>query len=314
MMTNIHQSLRDTYSELQQAQKVDRHLSQVNEQLEFAFKNLSTLEAKLQKEFRDIEQLEKLSVKGLFHQVLGSKEAQIEKERQEYLQASLKYDEAKKTSDLLEYERSLLENKVQNIPKLQTRLNSLIKIREKEIIAENSLISKQVLDMLKMIDAQQHFAQLVADVQQTGKDAILVLEKMIRHLQKAKNWGQWDMAGRQRGASFMKHSSIDQARDLSYSTQHLLVRFEKDLQQIYGEEQFNFNIQLESFSRFTDIFFDNLISDWIVQRKIQNALNNVLTVRDRVLRILQSLDAEIVKAETQAAALEDQRKQLIIES
>ena len=112
----------------------------------------------------------------------------------------------------------------------------------------------------------------------------------------------------------MKHASIDHAKDLSYNAQHMLARFQRDLEQIYGGARLNFNLQMESFSRFTDIFFDNLISDWIVQRKIQNALNNVLNVRDQIVRILQSLSAEITKAEEKASSLEQQRKQIIIES
>ena len=112
----------------------------------------------------------------------------------------------------------------------------------------------------------------------------------------------------------MKHSAIDKAKDLSYHVKHLLVRFQKDLSHIYGPENFDIQIQLDSFSRFTDIFFDNLISDWIIQQKIQNALSNVQSVRDRVYRICQSLDAEISKSNNSIEALEEQRKELILTS
>ena len=313
-MSNVQEALQETFTQLEQAKKIDRHLAQVNEQLLEAEKNLDRLSAQLQKEFRDIEKLEKLSVKGLFHQVLGSKEEQIEKERQEYLQVSLKYDEAKKGTELLEFERDLLQKKIQNLPQLEAKLKGLIKMREKALIANNSAAGRQVLEMVQIIDAQHQFIRVVDGVQETGKEVLKVLEKMIQQLQQAKNWGQWDMAGRQRGVSYMKHSAIDRARDLSYTCQHLLVRFQRDVEQIYGRGHVNFNIQLDSFSRFTDIFFDNLISDWIVQKKIQNALNNVLNVRDRVLRILQSLEGEVVKAEEKAANLEEQRRQIIIQS
>ena len=313
-MSSVQKSLKETFAQLEQAKKVDRHLQQVNEQLAAAEKNLDQLSAQLQKEFKDIEKLEKLSVKGLFHQVLGSKEEQIEKERQEYLQVSLKYDEAKKSTDLLEYERDLLEKKVSDLPQLQAKLEGLIKIREKNLIASNEVIGRQVLEIIHTMDVQQRFIATVQGVEQTGKEVLMVLEKMIKHLQQAKNWGQWDMSGNSRSASYMKHSAIDKARDLSYTVQHLLARFERDVTQIYGGADLHFNIQLDSFSRFTDIFFDNLISDWIVQRKIQNALNNVLNVRDRIIRILQSLSAEINKTQEKLSDLENQRKQIIIQS
>ncbi len=313
-MSDIHESLKETFARLEQARKVDRHLQQVNDQLAEAESNLDQLSNQLQKEFKDIEKLEKLSVKGLFHQVLGSKEEQIEKERQEYLQVSLKYDEAKKSTDLLLYEKDLLQKKVEDLPQLEAKLNGLIQIREKHLIQQDAVIGRQVLDFIRQIDAQEQFIEVVVGVEQTGKQVLMILEKMIKELQKAKNWGQWDMSGNNRSASYMKHSAIDRARDLSYSVQHLLARFHNDLTQIYGNMDLNFNVQLDSFHRFTDVFFDNLISDWIVQRKIQNALNNVLNVRDRIIRILQSLTAEVEKAKNKISSLQQQRKQLIIRS
>ena len=253
-------------------------------------------------------------MKGLFHQVLGSKEEQIEKERQEYLQASLKYDEAKKSLELLEYERSLLEGKTKKLPQLQAKLDRLMKLREKSLIESDSEAGRKILELLLILDTNREFIGNVQQVGKTGREAISLLDQMAGHLRQAKNWGQWDMAGRQRGASYMKHSAIDKARDLAYHAKHLLARFESDLKHIYGAQRFNLNIEFDAYSRFTDIFFDNLISDWIVQQKIQNALSNVLSVRDKITRILQSLDGEITKAEEKISSLESQRRSLIIKS
>jgi hypothetical protein len=313
-MPDIHKELKETFAAHQSLLRIERHLAQVNEQLVEANKNLDVLESSLSKEFRDIEKLERLSLKGLFHQVLGSKEEQIEKERQEYLQVSLKYDEAKKSVELLEYERSLLEGKTNDIKKIEASLNRLIKQREKLLIESNSQAGLQILDLLLIIDTNREFIGNVQQVQKMAAEVVAMLDQMIGHLRHAKNWGQWDMAGRQRGASYIKHSSIDKARDLAYHTKHLLVRFENDLSHIYGRQQFNLHLEFDSFSRFTDIFFDNLISDWIVQQKIQNALSNVLSVRDKITRISQSLTQEIRKAEQKVVAVEEQRKELVIKA
>jgi hypothetical protein len=137
---------------------------------------------------------------------------------------------------------------------------------------------------------------------------------MLSHLDQARNWGKWDMAAGNRGTSYLKHNQIDRARDLSYQVKHLLVRFERDLLQIYGQHSFNLRFEFESFNRFTDIFFDNFISDWIIQKKIQNAHTTVVTVRDMIIGILQSLAVESQKADNKLIQLEEQRKQIIIQS
>ncbi len=54
---------------------------------------LVRVDNKLEKEYKDIEKLENLSIKGLFYKILGSKEEQIERERQDYLQIVLKQKE-----------------------------------------------------------------------------------------------------------------------------------------------------------------------------------------------------------------------------
>jgi hypothetical protein len=313
-MSDFNEELRQTYEKHQHLLLVDRHLKQLNEQLTTAYRDLEKLEKKLREEFKDLEDLEKLSVRGLFYQVLGSKEEQIDKERQEYLQASLKYDEAKKSIALLEYEQKLLEGKTRDIPNIEKQLNLLIKLREKSMIESGSPAGKQIMDLLLVMDTTRDFVITIDQIKKGGREIMLLLDKMIGHLQQARNWGQWQQTGRSRNRSYFKHNEIDKARDLAYHAKHLLVRFENDLRHIYGNQQFRLHLDVNSFSRFTDIFFDNLISDWIVQQKIQNALANVISVRDKVVRFLQSLDAEISRANDKLSQLEEQRKQLIIQS
>lgn len=55
------------------------------------------------KEQTDVRQLESLSLTGLFYSILGSKEQQLEKERQEALRAQLCLDEAKRTLELVRH-------------------------------------------------------------------------------------------------------------------------------------------------------------------------------------------------------------------
>ncbi len=313
-MSDVHAELKETYEQQQQMSMIARHLDQLNTQLKAAYGDLDLLEKKLRKEFRDIEKLEKLSVKGLFHKVLGSKEQQIEKERQEYLEVSLKYDEAKKSVELLEYERNLLDGKVKTLPQIESRLAALIKAREKALIDSNSLSGRQILEIHMRIDQKEALMREVEHVKSTGGEVISLLENIVRLLQEARNWGQWDMTGRHRHASHMKHSAIDRAKDLAYQSKHRLVRFQQDLEHLFGPQQFDLNLEFNKFNRFTDMFFDNLISDWIVQQKIQNTLSNVQAVRDKTIRIVQSLDAEIKKAESEIANLEEQRKQIIIKA
>ena len=139
-----------------------------------------------------------------------------------------------------------------------------------------------------------------------------MLEKMLTFLQQAKNWGNWDMMGKGRMASYNKHDAIDRARDSAYQAKHLLNRFQQDLYSL-GAGSFSFDVTMESLSSFTDIFFDNLISDWIMQQKVKNALSNVFSVRDKVNRILQSLESDLLKIDENIKTLTAAQEKIILE-
>jgi hypothetical protein len=311
-MADIHEELKTILEKVQNARRVQRHLEQLNIRLQKAYDELDQLEQVLEKEFKDVEQLDKLSVKGLFHKILGSKEQQIEKERQEYLQASLKFNEHKKSVELLEYERSLLENKITNLKSLEETLEKLIAEREKLLIQEDPDKGPQILDVIMEIDETTESMKQLSGIFELGKEALFNLDKMVQHLEQAKNWGRWDMMGRGPGMSYIKHSSIDKARDISLRAKHILMRYEDELKSVFKHTNFSFNIHIDTFSRFTDIFFDNLISDWIIQQKIQKALSDVVSVRRQVGEINTYLQKEINKLKNKILRLEEKRRQFII--
>ena len=123
------------------------------------------------------------------------------------------------------------------------------------------------------------------------------------------------MAGRGRRrsqASYRKRNQIDRAKDYAYKTKYVLQQFEKELRDVYTQQDFQLNLKFDSFNGFTDIFFDNLISDWLVQHKIHNTLSSVLSVRDKVIRLTNSLQNEIPKLEDQIYKLDEDRQQIIL--
>jgi len=58
----------------------------------------------LRRKKRDVDQLEGMNLTNLFYSILGTKEERLEKERQEYLAAKLKYDQCRDELDALEKE------------------------------------------------------------------------------------------------------------------------------------------------------------------------------------------------------------------
>ena len=309
----------DTRTELSEVTKKIARLKKIGNRLEDLNREMADLQTKIgnlvkqvDKESADIETLNKTGVKSLFYKVLGSKEEQLEKERQEYLEANLHYDEARKSLELLEYERNILEEKIKALPVTEHRYQELLKLREEEIIATNPQLAVKIKTIDAQITERQKMIFEVEEALDVGRGAAHLLDRVLNKLNEAVNWGQWDMAGRRgRMSSHMKHRQIDMAKDLAYKAKISLTQFEKELRDIYGPENFGLIVTIPTFSSFTDIFFDNLITDWIVQQKIQNTRSGVVSVKDKTLRLMATLEGMIPKIKYEINQLEEARKAVL---
>jgi len=67
-------------------------------------------------------------------------------------------------------------------------------------------------------------------------------------------------------------------------------------------------VQLDGF---TNIFFDNLITDWIIQKKIKNTSAEIRSVFDRIKRLMSYLQSEKKKMNANFQALQNRREEIL---
>lgn len=271
--------------------KTDEHLKSVQEQLKSNYQKRDELVTKLEKEENDVEQLEGKGVKTLFYKVLGSKEQQLEKERQEYLAASLEYNNCQDTIELLEFERDVLKDKVSNLAVVAESVKTLKKKREKEILSstdEPSLkaaLSRNLIKTDDLIKERQEYIEAL----QVGKASLQEVTVIYNHLQKAQNWGQWN---NQRGSSSMKFHAIDRAsRHLPRAQMHL-NNLKRELLDV-GINDNRLILTLNEFSGFNLMFFDNIITDWILQQKLMKSIHAVKQTLAVIDSLLTHIDSKL---------------------
>ncbi len=304
----IHGHLR----KLEELNAVQRHYEETSSGLKGAQKELNAMDKNIKKELKDIEKLEGLSVKGLFYKVLGSKEEQMEKERQEYLQLNLKRKELVSRVELLEYELDVLSKKVQKIDGLEAEVEHLKKLREKEIMVHPGPMRKRLLSLHGEIDEAHRYHAELQEAYKAGMDTMQSTQIIIDHLRNAKKWGNWDQMGRSRRYDHMKHTAIDRAVRQAYHTQNMLKIFARELRDV-GINMGQIDIHIESIGGFLDMLFDNLITDWLVQNKIKNALRNIETNYDRIVRLVKTLEAEANNTKNLIQELSDNKHKLLVE-
>lgn len=260
------------------------------------------------KEEADVSKLESLSLTGLFYTILGSKEQQLEKERQEALKAQLLFDETKRTFELLRQELSQVKHRLKQLGETDKELEIKLENKLALMFIANHAIAPELKLRYTELQAVQTRFQEVHEALEAAKEYQELLLRLIHHLTKAQNWGQWDLMGGGMIASMAKHGRLDDARAIVSSLQYHAQQLKKELSDL-GQNYF-IDLNVSSFDRFADIFFDNLFSDWMVQKQINQSLGSAQTIREQVHELIMKLsdDYAELKAEIERRKEEIQTK------
>ena len=312
-MSELQQQLKESIEELTRIRMVGEHMRQLTSRLQAEEKALQVMEATLTKEQRDVEALEREGLTSMFRKFLGDREEKLEKEREEYLKASLRYNEIYKSVELIRFELELLQRKEQSHDAVAGRIEVLMKEREAELMRLNPAVATILQGIHEQTDRLVAYRAEVDQASAAGQQALDFVRAAEQNLHAALLMGQRNMWGsRQYGAGQQKHQYIDLARDMAYKSRHALIQFGNELKDVFHDMELRFNMEIEDFGAFANIFFENLISDFIVQQKISKSLTNVTGTRQQVELIMQQLQQELDTIRGKLEALDEERKKVIV--
>lgn len=292
---------------LRRKEKVELMLSQSKEELKIQKNKRNDLNRILQKEGKDVRQLESLNITGLFYFILGSKEEQLDKERQEYLAAKLKYDECCNSIKDIEEEIRIYEDELRKYIGIEEEYRSLLSGKQDLILIRNDENSQRLKTNIDIVIDLELDIKEINEAINAGDNVQSALGEVIRSLRSAGNWGIWDMLGGGFIATAAKHSKIDDAKEQIYNVQRLLRIFKKELSDV--DTSTDLDINIGSFETFADYFFDGLIADWIVQNKINDSLDRSCSMDRNISRVLNILtrDLDHLKMELEKTQVEIKR-------
>jgi len=241
------------------------------------------------KESKDVEQMEKSSLKSYVAMIAGRYGETLEKERQEMVEAKLKYDHAKEA-----FKR--LDEKVKHHESLNKELENITKEYNQNIKALKE----------KMLKEDTHFKNLYESKRnaydQTSKELIELVEAIdageivLQELNEAKsafdsaaNWGVFDMIGGGLLATMAKHNKINEGKRILNSVSNSLKDFNRELKDVDQSKFVDMNIDLSEFLTFADYFFDGIFADFTVQSRINNVKSKIATGIREIQRINQKL-------------------------
>lgn len=309
MLSDINTQLTQAIEKRRLRDKLNADLDQVTRTLDVKSKLLDALKRQLEKERVDVERLEKFSLAGLFYSVLGNREQQADKERQELLAAQLKFRQARQTVDALRADQASLESRLNALrgvdgeyARLVERKEALLSQVKPQVAAELTRLTEQIADR----NAQK---REIDEAIQAADGALASLDKVIGSLESAEGWGTWDMLGGDFLSTAIKHSHIDDARDAVQDAQAQIDRFNRELADV--KRSTNITIEIGGLEVFADYFLDGLIVDWVVQSKIQDSLEQARRARASIADAVGHLGRLKNDILAQSEALSEQRAMLV---
>lgn len=138
---------------------------------------------------------------------------------------------------------------------------------------------------------------------------------MVKYLKEARgldNWGDtWKEINQ---INYARNLTIDKAVDLSCKVKQLLQELEEQLEDIYHYRAIKRITKFEEFQHFNDIYYDRLISDWIVKKKIGSSINFLIGTNDSVERVISTLKNQQILTDRNVQYLKSRQKEVILES
>lgn len=290
-------------------QRLEQDLRSVEAELQQKSAQFAALEAQLEKEKVDVEKLERTSLSALFYSVLGSREEQLEKERQELLSAQLRYRQIKRQVESLQQEQHSLRRRLGPLAGIESEYELLLAEKEVLLRGENQTVARELFELSEQMANLNAETKELTEAIAAGSDVLSSLGNVIESLENAKSWGTWDMLGGGMISTAIKHSKIDEARDAIHAVQPMMGRFQRELADV--RENVDLQIDIGEFTSFADYFFDGLIVDWIVQSKIVESLERAKRAKDVVAQTVKQLDVHRVNVQNRHNNLQEKRALLI---
>ena len=257
-------------------------------------KELRYLERQLNKEKKQMDDLNKLSISNIFTSIFKNKKSKKENQEKEYLDAKVKYEKQLLIVNSLREKIKIKRNELDKIENCEEEYDKLMDEKINVLKLQGDYFTKEKIRLLD--EKLNEYLKINEDIRKTHKIGKNLLEevKLAKHdLECSKKWGKVDMVAKDSMSSIAKQNKIRKVKLKFENIEKLINQFNKELEGI----KIN-NLEFSNITFAMDIFFDNIFTDISVQRQINDSIEDVERLEDKVQNILYKLqikNEEVIK-------------------
>jgi len=265
--------------------------------------------AEWDREHRDVERMERVSLSSVWASLRGTKEEDLRREKAEEQAALLKLQEAERQLEEVRGEIQRRRDRLRQNEDCERRYEALLREKEQEYRSKDPVLAEKLAELeQRKLGVTSHRREL-QEAFEAGRQALGHLRSALSSLDSAAGWSTWDVLGGGLISDAMKYSHMDDAQRLMQTAQSSLRRYRAELADVAVSA--SFDLQPGGLTRTMDIFFDNIFSDWAVRDRIEQTRSQLSHIVDQVGRIQARLELELDETKRTLDALEREWKELI---
>lgn len=242
-------------------------------------------------EFQDVEDLENLTLKSIWYDLLNKKFTELEREQTEYYQAKMQFEVQKNKFDNLSFEIKSYEAQLFDFQTIKVQYEGLLQEKMKFLKENNHSLVSDIFDKQEALVKIDVYVKEIQEALLATEKALNVIPKVIEDLKEAKNYANWDMLGGGTMITYLKRQKMNKAKlgivEINYALDKL-KRELKDLKPDLLPTEIAFNTSWE----FADYFFDNIFVDMKIRSRIADAYNAMISLFDSLMLLKEKLILE----------------------
>jgi len=310
-MSHLNQRLMETKNRVDRLTRLEQRIQSLESEQAELERQVKNLQARLARKQQDVARLERLSLTNLFFTLTGKKESRVQAEQQELLSAALRLREAEQRLKDVTADLAPLRQEANALRGAREEYQRLLAEKEAAITAAGGAAAERLFQLDEQERQIQWQIQQIREALQAAMHADAALAKVEGCLDSARALGTWDLLGGGLIATAMKHSEMDDAERAAADAQHALNRLSRELQDVAGTTPVVGDVSVGGFLRFADYFFDGLITDWMVQSRINNSMASARRARQQVTSVMSALKQRLAQAESALEQVREERKRFL---
>lgn len=255
---------------------------------------------------RDVERLQRLTPTRVMASLLGSRDDKLAREQAELDGGALRLDEAEARLVAVQREVDHVDRRLADLAGADDAYAALLDEKERYLHGVGDPRAPQLLALAEERGRYESERLEIQEALVAIAHADVALVEVERHLASADGWSTWDLLGGGTISSMVKQSRMDDAAASARRADEHLLTLRHELADL-GADRAAPELEMTELTRFLDVWFDNVFTDFSVAGRISRAAANVGACRARVAQLRRDLDIARGTTESRLAGIAQAR-------